>query len=313
MPQPTIHRSTVIVSLFMLALILFLNAPGENLSPLSIFDDATGALSIYRLEYLHGWPWIHLSRTVDYVMSMPNPPTIPDTPKYGVAWLASTNWEFWQGDPWKLRYGALLANLAAGMFLILAVAAAWEWRRRRRVRLVQFTLAELAIVMTIVAGVFGWLWSAKAEYERELELTEQLEISDSCDEMRYRGPLWLKRILGEEILSPMFERIDAFTLVGQRSHETVPALLGLHYLRKLQLIKVYLGSEIPCSQLANLKSLRSIVLKGLILTQQDVSELAKLRQIEEIVVVNWAAQCPEILQQLSDILPQCRVHDELEE
>ena len=138
----------------------------------------------------------------------------------------------------------LFCNITVSALLIFAVAAAWEWRRRRRTRLLQFTLAELAIAMTIIAATFGWWRYEKSACDREYDL--ELDVSDEYGQVVYVGPQWLKRLLGEELLSPAFSRVDAITLVGQRFHEIVPTLLGFHYLRELKLVKVELGSEIPC-------------------------------------------------------------------
>src|SRR5215208_5092396 len=93
-----IHRSTFVVALVLIVLVALMNMPGELVSPLA--GSFGGG---YTAEYVHGWPWVSLHRTVFYEFSKPGAAEFPDVPKFGVPWLAWTSWEFWQGESWKPR------------------------------------------------------------------------------------------------------------------------------------------------------------------------------------------------------------------
>jgi hypothetical protein len=310
MRAKTLHRSTVVVAFGMLALVTLLNVPGDNLSPLG-----HPVLSTYRAEYLHGWPWVSLYRTVFYDFAAPQATTFPDAPKYGVPWLARTNWEFWQGNPWKLHPAAVMGNLVVGALLIVLVAAAWELRRRRRTRWLQFTLREVAIAMTVVAAAFGWWQYERAGYHYEDDLN-QIDGGYVTLDQVYKGPLWLKRLVGEDLLHDVCYRAEAVTLEiidDTDFHQAVAVFRGLPYLRQIELSPSMLSSvrskipPFPFSKLAQLTNIKTLVLHDFSLTTDDVKELAALHQLENLCITNWDSQDPAIIQRLIGALPDCHI------
>src|SRR6476620_572532 len=116
MHRPTIHRSTAVVGLGILALLLLMNVPGE-LTSLGGFGGSATASFHVGAQYEHGWPWVFLYRSFDS-------PSAIGGPKYGVPWLAWSSWQFWHCDTWKVRFGAFVLNLVTGILLILAICSA---------------------------------------------------------------------------------------------------------------------------------------------------------------------------------------------
>jgi hypothetical protein len=308
MRLPRIHRSTLIVALGTVIPITMINVPGELVSPLGGGGSGAGPI-VYTAEYVHGWPWLDLYRTVDYDLQTPGAVTLPDIPINGVPWLALTSWEFWRGETWQLRPGALFGDVVAGLVLIVVVASAWEWRRRRRARVFHFTLTECFVAFVVVAAPFGWWWQAKNLAQWEDALAESIDSNLRDSQQEYHGPLWLRRLVGKELLSPAFMRVDSATLVVDHNEEFLAAVSVLRkfgYLRELAIEKTRDDSSISYSELAGLKSLRYLMLDHIVLDEDDVVDLGMLRQVAEIDLTDWQWQKPEIMQRLLGALPGCR-------
>jgi hypothetical protein len=194
--------------------------------------------------------------------------------------------------------------------LILAICSVWEWRRRRR-RLLQFSLAEFMAMFVIVAAPLGWWWHARNVVTREAAGEAALGGAGQCY-AEYYGPLWLKRLIGEQFASTLFSRIDSVTLDdadGDKFEQAMPSLRSFSYLKELEL-KVDPDAQTPIrfSRLAELKGIRSVVLDEIVLTEQDVTgELAMVPQLTEIPITNWRGQDPAIIQRLMGALPNCTI------
>jgi hypothetical protein len=317
MRLPNIHRSTLVVALAMIVLLAMLNAPGElvspyggGVSPYVLGGGGGGAGPItYTAEYVHGWPWLILYRTVDYDVQMPGAAPRPGVPIYGVPWLAWTSWEFWRGETWKLRRAALLGNAVVSLLLIVVVASAWEWRRRWRAQVFQFTLVECLVGFVVVAAPMGWWWHAKniAGWEEELAASIEDKVGDVQQE--YHGPLWLRRLVGKELLSPAFMRADSASIIVDDNDAFLAAVSVLRqfsYLRELTIEKSLDASSISYRELADLPGLKYLTLDHIVLDEDDVVDLAMLRQVTEIDLTDWQWQKPEIMQRLLGALPGCR-------
>jgi hypothetical protein len=312
MHLPIIYRSTAVVALGVLALLILMNVPGEGTYPTGFGCSANGSVR-YEAEYEHGWPWVFLYRSFEYPYPIVAKVGSPLAPKYGIPWLAWPSWEFWHGEVWNIRFGAVLLNLVTGSLLILATAGAWEWRRRRR-RLLQFNLAEFLAMFVIVAAPLGWWWHAKDALAREAAAAVALGGSTQCYE-DYYGPLWLKRLIGEDFALTLFSRVDSVTLDtidGDKFEQAMPSLRAFPYLGELE-INVDPDAKTPIrfSRLAQLKGLRSLVLDEIVLTDQDVvDELALVPQLEEIAITNWRGQDPATIQRLMGALPNCIISED---
>jgi hypothetical protein len=254
-----------------------------------------------------------LYRTVDYDLQTPGAITQRNIPMYGVPWLAWTSWEFWRGETWKLRPAALFGNVVVSLLLIFVVASAWEWRRRRRARVFHFTLAECLVAFVVVAAPFGWWWHAKNVAEWEDALAESIDGYLRDSQQVYHGPLWLTRLLGKDVLSPAFMRVDSATLVvgdDEQFRAAVSELRKFDYLRELSIEKTRDDPFISYSELTGLKSLRYLTLDHIVLGEEDITELAMLRQLSEIDLTDWQWQKPEVMQRLVGALPNCRLSEE---
>jgi hypothetical protein len=297
-----VRRSTLILTFGILALFVLLNVPGEFVSP------GGGSFGpAYPAEYAHGWPWVWLHREVDYQ----NPIHIPESP-LGLSWLAWSNWRFWQGNAlWHFRLGAFAGNVVVPMLVILAIGSAWEWRRRRA-KGFRFSLAECMLGFVLVAAPLGWGWHVKNVASVEKAVADSLEKFGFVSQ-EYHGPLWFKRLVGTRILDPAFMRIDSASISvdGDDEFQTaVTALQKLSYLRELSIEKRVDASSVSYSELAKLKGLRHLTLDHIVINEEDIAELAELRQLAEIDIGDWRWQKPEIMQRLLGALPGCRISEE---
>jgi hypothetical protein len=124
----------------------------------------------------------------------------------------------------------------------------------------------------------------------------------------YRGPLWLKRLLGKNLLAPAFLRVESADLQvagDDQFKQAVSRLKDFAYLRELRITTSDKNPPIRYSELAELKALRYLTLEN-VLSEDDVSELAMLRQLVEIDLTAWRWQKPEIMLELMGALPNCR-------
>src|SRR4051794_532291 len=312
MRLPRIHRSTCIVALGMAVPLAMLNVPGELVSPLGAGGSGAGPMT-YTVEYVQGWPWLSLYRAVDYDLQTPGAVRLPDIPIYGVPWLSWTSWEFWRGETWNLRPAALFGDVLASLMLIFVVAFAWEWRRRRRARVFQFTLSESFLAFLVVAAPLGWWWYAKNVTEWENGLVDSIDFVLQDSSQGYHGPLWLRRLMGMELLSPTFMRVDDASLAVNGDEGFLMAVSVLRkfgYLRELRIAKTHDASSISYSELADLKSLRYLTLDHIVLEEEDVAGLAMLRQLSEIDLTDWKRQKPEVMQRLLGALPNCHFSEQ---
>jgi hypothetical protein len=307
MRLPNIHRSTLVVALGMMFPVVLMNVPGELVSPLA--GNFGGG---YTAEYVHGWPWVSLYREVFYDYSKPGAADFPDVPKFGVPWLAWNSWEFWQGTTWKPRIVGVIGDGLTGALLILGLAAVWEWRRRRRSKLFQFTLANCLFVFAIVSAAFGWWRHALNMAAWEDELAASIDDKVRHVQQEYHGPLWLRRLVGKEVLSPAFMRADSASIAVEDNDgflKAVSVLRKFSYLNELTIEKSLDAASISYSELSDLRGLKYLTLDHIVLDEDDVVDLAKLRQVDEIDLTDWQWQKPEIMQRLLGALPGCRISE----
>jgi hypothetical protein len=312
MHRPTIHRSTAVVALGLFGILILVNVPGELIS-LGGFGSSDMRSVHSGASYEHGWPWMYLDRSFEYPYPGGGTGIFSSAPNYGVPWLAWASWEFWRGDNWRVRVGALILNLVVGSLLILAIAGGWEWRRRRRTRLFQFTLAECLVAFVVVAAPLGWWLQAKSATAREVAAIDSLGESAECAE-DYHGPLWLRRLVGVHLAWNSFSRVDFVQLVhidGEVFEQLLPLLRAFPYLRELD-VEGDPDSSMPVafSTLNELKGVRSLSLDKFKLTQRDLDELAKVHQLKELAIMNMDEQDPAIIQKLKDAMPDCFVTDD---
>jgi hypothetical protein len=306
MRWPKIHRSTVVVALLMLVPAVLMNVPGELISPLT--GNVGGG---YEAEYVHGWPWVSLHRSVFYDFSIEGGPVAPDKPIAGVPWLAWTSWWFWQGKTWRLWPWRLVGDVLVSLLLIAVVASLWEWRRRRRSRAIQFSLAGCLIAFTIIAAILGWWWHAKNVSGWEGSFEESTDGEWLNFQTGYYGPLWLRRLFGKDLLAPAFERVDSADLQVADDNQLMHAvsiLKNFPYLRELSISTPRENPQIDYSELANLKRLRYLTLSSK-LNDGNASEIAMLSQLLEIDISEWDMHDPVVIQRLLGALPGCRISE----
>ncbi len=126
------HRSTWLVMVAAALALLLANRPGR-------IERQQPSYNLGRTIY-HGWPWTHLTR--EYAVAR----TVEPRMLWGR-----------DGDSVTLHRGALAANLALGMGLVLVLGGLTEWRRRRRRRFWQVSLIEGFVAVAVVAACSaGW-------------------------------------------------------------------------------------------------------------------------------------------------------------
>jgi hypothetical protein len=289
----------VVVAIAMLLPLTLLNVAGESVTPWGFLGAA---------EYVHGWPYVCLHRTVEYGLSKP-----PERPRWGIPWLAFHSWQLWNADKRSLWSARLCWNLVVAAGLVLGIATIWEWRRRRRHRFFQFSISDLLLTLTLVAAILGWLSYMSFEFRRE---AAQIEALWGVDELEpfdvsedYIGPRWLLLLIGEGHVPQLFYRTDFVTLKDLSAEglkEALPHLQSLKYLRTVEILALRGNAPTKFSMLAPLRALRYLVIWGPI-SGADVQELTPLSRLREIFLWDWEDLDRQVVQQLGRALPHVKL------
>jgi len=197
-PWYRLHRSTWVVVLLVLAVLVLVAVPGEfrgqlAAPALAMADTATipiptsgtnfvvGETSDTEWEiFEHGWPWTFLERDVDLGGTnwAPRRPLAQQAEDYQVnveaGWHTAGAWTF-HGDGLFFSGWALASNLGVVLLILAAAACLSEWRRRRRGRFFQYTLAEMMLAITLTACVLSWWCVHRYQRREETALAKQLQ------------------------------------------------------------------------------------------------------------------------------------------
>jgi hypothetical protein len=280
-PWRRFHASTYIVLLLTAAMLGLLNVPGrrtvdfalhpyERQKPV-VLKSETPLVLVGRHKrqiqinhsVVHGWPVIWLMRDV---REHPDPQT-GGSRETGI-------WSFSE-DLRKFYPKALAINVALALALTASVALLFEsWRRKRR-RLWQQTIRDWLVLIAVVGGTTVFVLKTAREYQRDrdglsaLGYLETFQNDPDAAELFERlgvitrtrgGPTWLQELLGDGSL-PWLDR-------------TIQLAVFPDHLEHL--------SKFP--------DLRALTVDGLRLTDESLSNLSQLKQLELLFLRRASAQ-----------------------
>jgi hypothetical protein len=154
-------------------------------------------------EGSRGWPWPY-SRSIK-----------SNSSEFGTpgAWMRT-----------DFSWAALVADVAV-LLIALAVAGLLLRRRYRRVgRLLQFSLGEMLLLVTIAAVACGWVSLQYRQWQRERQTIASFPAGTFNTHEEYRGPEWLRRVLPVERLT-IFNRAVEVSANDPWADETTIASL----------------------------------------------------------------------------------------
>ena len=288
----------------MFFLLVFLLVPGEIISPLG--GNFGGG---YTAVYEHGWPWIHMHRAVKYDFSQPGK-QFPDIPQWDIPWMAWDNWQLWEADAKIMRIGKLIGNLAVGCVLLMSAMLSWHFYLRSRGSCLRFRMSDLLLLTAIIPSGLGWYMYSTRAYAYELAHSEPLWEENCIFVETYCGPLWLRRLIGTELAADAFFRVTEIAMQDvseDQFHEVTQQLTNFSNLRILEIDAIERTARFYYSELKDLQSLRYLVLGNIRLDLEATEELARLTQLEEIVLYHWDIQDTRNVQRLMGALPHCRI------
>jgi Leucine-rich repeat (LRR) protein len=212
-----LHRSTYVMAMLILVVLLMANLPGTILLDGKDWSDQEG------IYVAHGWPWTFLFRGLDrtaFLKVEPNvrwPYWLPPHPMEQVP--GSLFWKI--SDKVKtISVLPLLADFTVCAVITIALTSVYEvWRRRRR-RWCQFYLSELFAMITLASLLLAWLSVEAAEGNEEKQAVSEMiggaERSPLVCGVSLAGPQWIRNLFGD---AP-FEVFDRIRMVDMPANST---------------------------------------------------------------------------------------------
>jgi hypothetical protein len=342
MPRPRLHTSSIVVGLIVALLLVLIEIPGR------VVTGVGGRFASKVFE--HGWPWVCLRResgerpTAEFYASPEgrqltlsySPVFYPlnvrsDLPHWGIPWLNAENWRFRESDTtaipprWALNRENLFWNVAIALLLLAGVIGAWElWRRRQASPLsFRFGLRGLLVCVAAAGGLLGWLTHLERDYGRETALIDRVDERSGPMEATWYdndhvcvAPLWLRSLVGVRVFPEYFWRASAVELKPERGDKTdlmCAEIAQLDYVTKVS-IDGHPRHHFRFSALRNFEQLETLeIWTHPIIEEQDINELAQLKQLEKIVIERINEIAPDLLAQLGAALPDCKIIDYLDD
>jgi len=257
-----LHRATWCVVLLVSVVVFLLNVPG------------TLVYGICQVGvYEHGWPWTYMDRSAILESYF---------------WPCELSWVDWQA--WCLFSGVtrfrpilLVLDGFVAILLVWLAGAAMEWRCRR-LRRWQFTVAELLMLMLLLAGSLGYHRMQQIRYEQQEALIAKYESEDARVFISaYVGPKWWWKLFGPHPQS--WWGITDISVPSNTPAATVSELFSeIEEFRHVQLVSISEHS-VPTDTfdaLGRIRSLRRVNLRRVPLTDADWSHIADWRQLTEL-------------------------------
>jgi hypothetical protein len=314
MPSWGRHKSTIVVALAVVGLLVLVDVPGR------VDDWSPGAFS----KFEHGWPLTYLRQRTQQspfatVAFASRREAQSKLPMAGIPWCSLANWEVWEAQTFEgvtyrtLDQRALVLDCLLGLVLLVAVVGGYEFRRRRRAHLLSFSLVDVFVVITATCAASGWVALLKQEASRETAIIAKLDESKTpiADGDVCVAPLWIKSLAGEKWM-PDFTWRTGSVAVAALDVEDVDQLCAeirdLPYLSKLTISGFLPGDHFPFATLASIRQLEKLQIDTTPqINDRDIRELSELRGLKKIVVRQGIA--PERLSRLESALPGCKVVD----
>lgn len=305
-PAFRLHRSSCCVLVLLTLGLLFVNVPGDRNS--------------LGIEFRHGWPATYLYRTNNLAMLSGNKmsvwPWIDTAARWGPQ-LSSL-----EGETGERFMPSLLAfDVLLAFILVIACTTAFEIWRRRRVRLLQFRIAELLVVVAICACICAWCNSILRQHEEERAATAAIEELGGLVWTDTGKPDWLPDAVGDHWFKPLDrpERVylgagDSWCGVYLASIAMQNAKTGDAELRPLGTLKTVVAADLSYTQLtddglntlASLKRLEELSLASTKVSDAGVGHLIRFKALKKLDV-RYTRITPQGCYKLRQALPDCVV------
>jgi hypothetical protein len=317
-PWYRLHLSTWVVLILIAGVLAILNVPGEiDLCMVG----AVESFVIYGDHHLHGWPWEYLDRYPKVTGTKSTDEDINRAP-----WLIARCWNF-QGKVKSFSIIWLLGDLSIASAILVLAAIFLEWRRRRYLRIWQFTLRELIVFAIIVAGICSWWMTNHLYRQKEKEIILALEkiANDSvCDE-EYRGPTFLRKLIGLNYLADFYITNEFFydDIIDEDNQniskkqiieKLLPLVVKLQYVESIYIASTELTDESlkitinndSSPAICRLKRLKKLSLWSANITDKTVELLNNLTQLKDLEILGTGIT-PTGFKKLQKSLPQCEI------
>ncbi|WP_425395957.1 hypothetical protein [Aeoliella sp.] len=215
--------------------------------------------------YEHGWPMPCAARAIytgdrfeNLLILVEQQVSEVYTEKRAVSWTRRRSWPL-DGEEWRIRWWAVIVDLA--LFCAVIALVIWSTERwlRRRGGLLRFRVVDLLVGMAVFGVLIGWYTANARQRQLELELSElfDLKVSPSpfhggnYGRWRYEGPVWLRKLVGNAgNLQAFWRRTEADLRMNANWKDDICELS-----RFAQLEKVSIEGALTYDALAELKSL----------------------------------------------------------
>jgi hypothetical protein len=156
----------------------------------------------------HGWPREYLSRPFeqsDYLLQFDY---------YPVLWSCRQAWSF-SGKVYAFNPLMLVTDVVIGLAIIASATVACEiWRRRRRS--FRFSLLDGGVLTALLCVILGWWQTHSRAHAGEQAADAVLRAPNgpirapirAVGTMKYRGPDWLQRLVGNSEFLPFCHHFD---------------------------------------------------------------------------------------------------------
>jgi Leucine-rich repeat (LRR) protein len=315
-PWYRLHLSTWVVLLIVASVLFLAIVPGKLNVSHSAYVGVVGWSINRHVLREHGWPLVYVVR--DYPT---NPPfsSITEDPTYSrfssmVGWEPSVDWDNLP-SAWALgrevqsfRPWALAADVALAGCLLLLFGAAFEWRRRR-LRLGQFSLRELLLLVLLVSSALGWLMAQREQHKLLVDRLSDLDTE--CDGYLVSAlPHWVRAVVGDEHLLPLGVNRPLYLALDwdPSAHEQIRWLVE-HYPAEVVLEVDALtwdgGEKEGVERIGELRRLEALFLRHP--GQQTLGLLRQLRDLRLLAVDVWTEPTADPVLACLDGLEQLEV------
>lgn len=160
--------------------------------------------------YEHGWPYPYLARSVVLDKSAPRYRS-PMGGHEGIGWIRADTWPL-LANLRIVRWWALGADIAIGVLVVGSVGGMVEWRIRTGTSKWRFRLFDAFLVIAAI-GLFLSPFAYHTHVKRlEVLVLTTAEQNGIEAKQEYHGPIWLRKLIGNESFLRNMYHIDSMTI-----------------------------------------------------------------------------------------------------